>query len=198
MPKMPVPKERARNPPRRSRRSDESDYESDGSASYSSDSSSSSSDDDFLGKKQELLSELEIVAKAVGSSAHLRYSLKDDTDDIEIELKRLLLVNEQKEAVVSSRNNVVLAATAVEMLNQQFGPVLDLQGLGSHVSKEAQEGRYDDPLRRLHRKHWYTGVGGNDSPEKDLAWALIQGAGMYHLRKSGILSQALGSMSGSS
>tara|TARA_Y100000768_G_C23545218_1_gene481095 strand:+ start:99 stop:554 length:456 start_codon:yes stop_codon:yes gene_type:complete len=146
----------------------------------------------MMRQKQELLTELEVVSKAVGSSAHLRYTLKDDIDDIEIEVKRLLLFNEQREAVVSSRNNIVLTATAIEMLNQQFGPLLELKGLGTHVSREAASGRYDDPLRRIHRRNWYTGVGASDTPEKDLAWALMQGAGLFHLKKSGILESAFG------
>jgi len=119
--------------------------------------------------------------------------MTDDVDDIEIEMKRMLLLHEQRESTVSMRSNVVMAATAVEMVSHHF-QLLELKGFGRATSKEAEAGRYDDALRRLHKKHWKSGVGVSDSPERDLAWALIQGAGMFHLKKSGILSDVLGSV----
>ena len=122
----------------------------------------------------------------------MRYTAKDDLDDIEIELKRLLLVHEQREAVVAMRSKVVFAATGAEMVNQQFGKVFELTGFGRAVAKEAGAGRYDASLRRLHRKHWHSGVGTSETPEKDLAWMLINSAGMFHIKKSGLMSDVLG------
>ena len=119
--------------------------------------------------------------------------MNDDIDDIEIELKRVLLFHEQNEAVKSMRSNVVMAATAAEMLNHQFGQVLELKGFGKDTAKDADGGRYDDALRRIHRKNWPGGVGVSETPERDLAWALIQSAGMYHVKKSGILSEVMSS-----
>ena len=145
-------------------------------------------------RKSEALAELGVVADALGSDAHLRYTTKDDLDDIEIELKRLLLVHEQREAVISMRSKVVFAATGAEMANQQFGKMLELTGFGRAVAKEAGTGRYDAPLRRLHRKHWHSGVGTSDTPEKDLVWMLINSAGMHHIKKSGLMSDVVGSL----
>ena len=142
-------------------------------------------------EKTILLDELKTVSKALGTSLHEAYSHDDDAEEIEFELKRLLLLHEQREGVKSLRQNVVFAAVALECINNQFGEYAELKGFAKSVDQEAKGGRFDEALTRLHRKRWQSGVGVDETPERDLAIALCQSAGMFHIRKSGLLGDVM-------
>ncbi len=141
-------------------------------------------------EKQEALNELLLISNALELDVHSRYSMKDDIDDIQLEIRRLLILDERRQAITSMRNTVAMVATGIEMVNYQVGKPLELTGFSKEVGKEAVDGRYDLPLQKLYKKHWKTGVG-TGSPEYDLAWAIVSSAGMYHVKKSGIASEMM-------
>ena len=149
------------------------------------------SKDDFFFEKREALEELKYVSEQLGMTTHLNFDMKDSLNDIKIEIKRLFLFLERRDAIQSMRNNVAMVATGLEMANYQFGNNLSLSGFSKHVGNEALTGRFDLPLQRIYKKHWKTGAGVSQNPEFELAKAIVQSAGMFHLQKSGILNDVL-------
>ena len=149
------------------------------------------SKDDFFFEKREALEELKYVSEQLGMTTHLNFDMKDSLNDIKIEIKRLFLFLERRDAIQSMRNNVAMVATGLEMANYQFGNHLSLSGFSKHVGNEALTGRFDLPLQRIYKKHWKTGAGVSQNPEFELAKAIVQSAGMFHLQKSGILNDVL-------
>ena len=137
------------------------------------------------------MEELKYVSEQLGMTAHLNFDMKDSLNDIKIEIKRLFLFLERRDAIQSMRNNVAMVATGLEMANYQFGNHLSLSGFSKHVGNEALTGRFDLPLQRIYKKHWKTGAGVSQNPEFELAKAIVQSAGMFHLQKSGILNDVL-------
>lgn len=146
--------------------------------------------------KQEALAELKIIAESLELDTHNRYTLKDDLCDIQLEIRRLLILDERRQAIDSMRGTLSMVASGVEMANYQFGNYMELNGFSRHVTKESKTGRYDLPLQQLYKKHWKTGVG-TGNPEYDLARALVTSAGMYHIKKSGMANEVMSQISGS-
>ena len=126
---------------------------------------------------------------------HLRYTMKDDLSDVQLEIRRLLILDERRQAVESMRGTISMVASGIEVVNYQLGNNLELNGFSRQVAKEATEGRYDLPLQQLYKKHWKTGVG-TGNPEYDLARALVTSAGMYHIKKSGMANEVMSKVTG--
>ena len=69
--------------------------------------------------------------------------MKDDLSDIQLEIRRLLILDERKQAIESMRGTISMVASGVEMANYSLGSHLELNGFSRHVTKEAAAGRYE-------------------------------------------------------
>ena len=83
---------------------------------------------------------------------HLKYTMKDYLSDVQLEIRRLLILDERRQAVESMRGTISMVASGVEVVNYQLGNNLELNGFSRQVAKEANEGRYDMPLQQLYKK----------------------------------------------
>tara|TARA_B110000858_G_C17735361_1_gene442250 strand:- start:636 stop:1235 length:600 start_codon:yes stop_codon:yes gene_type:complete len=145
--------------------------------------------------KQEALIELKLISESLGLDVHTKYTMKDDLSDVQFEIRRLLILDEKRQAVESMRGTISMVASGLEVVNYQLGNNFELNGFSRAVAKEAKDGRYDLPLQKLYKKHWKTGVG-TGNPEYDLARALVTSAGMYHVKKSGMASEVMSKVTG--
>lgn len=145
--------------------------------------------------KQEALIELKLISESLGLDVHTKYTMKDDLSDVQLEIRRLLILDERRQAVESMRGTISMVASGIEVVNYQLGNNFELNGFSRSVAKEAKDGRYDLPLQKLYKKHWKTGVG-TGNPEYDLARALVTSAGMYHVKQSGMASEVMSKVTG--
>ena len=134
--------------------------------------------EEMLLNKQSLLHDIERM-KLQGVQFSREWTMDDNYDDMNFEMKRVLMNLDEASQVAMMRNTLQLACTGVEMLSRRFG-LLNLEGWSTEMSEELA--KQDRTLGRLYRKYWRRSA--QSQPEWDLAMAVVGSAGMFHFRKS--------------
>ena len=129
-------------------------------------------------EKQTVLLDMERL-KMQGVKLTREWGVDDSLDDMQFELKRLMLHVDETNNINMMRNTLQLACTGIEMLNTRMG-VLDLQGWSEEVCRDMN--KYDRSLGRIYRKYWRKSHSNN--PEMDILLGLVGSAGTFHFRKS--------------
>jgi len=132
---------------------------------------------DPLDPKIEALIELEIM-RSQGISLTREYSVNDRLCDIQFEIRKQLLMEDERASIASMRSAVVVASKLVEVFNEKLGSPLQLSGWSREVRRNAA--CYDAPLSRIHRKYQRRS---NTAPEIALVMGLMTSVGMYHMKK---------------
>ena len=130
--------------------------------------------------KIEALLELEIM-KSHGIVLSREYTVDDRLCEIQFEIRKQLLMEDERASIASMRGAIVVASKVVELCNVKLGSPLDLIGWSREVRRNASS--YDAALSRIHRKYQRRS---NTAPEVALAMGLISSVGMYHLKKTGV------------
>lgn len=134
--------------------------------------------EEMMLNKQSLLHDIERM-KLQGVQFSKEWTMDDNYDDMNFEMKRVLMNLDEASQVAMMRNTLQLACTGVEMLSRRFG-LLNLEGWSTEMSDELT--KQDRTLGRLYRKYWRRSA--QSQPEWDLAMAVVGSAGMFHFRKS--------------
>jgi len=134
--------------------------------------------EEMLLNKQSLIHDIERM-KLQGVQFSRNWAMDDDYDDMNFEMKRVLMNLDEASQVAMMRNTMQLACTGVEMLSRRIG-LLSLEGWSTEMSEELA--KQDRTLGRLYRKYWRRSA--QSQPEWDLAMAVVGSAGMFHFRKS--------------
>lgn len=135
-------------------------------------------DEEEVLEKQTVLLDMERL-KMQGVKLTKDWTIDDSLDDMQFELKRLMLHVDETNNISMMRNSLQLACTGIELLNTRMG-VLDLRGWSEEVCRDMS--KYDRSLGRMYRKYWRRSHSTN--PEMDILLGLVGSAGSYHFRKS--------------
>jgi hypothetical protein len=134
---------------------------------------------DNVDLKVEALLELEIM-KSHGIRMTRDYTVHDRLCEIQFEIRKQLLMEEERASIASMRGAIVVASKLVEVFNVKMGSPLELTGWSREVRRNGSS--FDAALSRIHRKYQRRS---NTAPEVALAMGLISSVGMYHLKKTG-------------
>lgn len=135
---------------------------------------------DQIDLKVEALLELEIM-KSHGIQLTRDYTVRDRLCAIQFEIRKQLLMEDERASISSMRSAIVVASKLVEVFNVKLGSPLELTGWSREVRRNASN--YDAALSRIHRKYQRRS---NTAPEVALAMGLMSSVGMYHLKKTGV------------
>ena len=128
-------------------------------------------------EKQQILLDMERV-KLQGIKLSKDWTVDDRIEDMQFELRRHLIHQEETNNIKMMRDGLRLACTGFELLNQRMN-LLELDGWASEVCKDIE--KYDSAMGRIYRKYWKHGYA--SSPEMEIAMGLIGSIGMYHFKK---------------
>ena len=134
-------------------------------------------EEEELLEKQQVLLDMERL-KLQGIQLSKNWTVNDRLDDMQFEVRRHLMHVDEQNNISMMRDGMKLACTALEMGSQRFN-ILELNGWSAEVCSDMK--RYDHALGRLYRKYWKKGF--SNSPEMELAFALVGSAGMFHFKK---------------
>lgn len=129
-------------------------------------------------EKQSVLLDMERL-RMQGIKLSKEWTLDDDLDDMQFEMKRLMLHVDETNNINMMRSTLQLACTGVEMLNRRFN-LLQLDGWSEEVCRDMH--KYDRALGRIYRKYWR--MAHNNSPELEIVKGLLASAGMYHAKRA--------------
>lgn len=108
-----------------------------------------------------------------------QFTIDDNLDDMTLELRRHVLAMDERSNVNMMRDGLRMLVTGVEMMSNRFG-VLDLEGWSTEVCRDLS--RHDPNLARIYRKYWRRSS--NNTPEAEIAFAILGSAGMHHMKRS--------------
>lgn len=140
-------------------------------------------------EKQSVLLELGRL-EMKGITLTRRYTMNDRVEDMQFEVRRHLLNQEEQRAVQFMRDSMRLLFSGIEIANGKLGPFLDLDGWAAEVGSDID--RYDPSLSKLYRKYWRRS---SMSPEMELTVGILGSMGMHHFKRkfaSSIVSGAGG------
>jgi hypothetical protein len=129
-------------------------------------------------EKQSLLLDFERLRTTHRIPLTRDWSMEDDLDDMNFEMRRIMLQIDEQSNVKMMKNGLHLACTGIEMMSRRFG-LLDLDGWSAEVSSDMA--KHERSLARLYRKYWRRSH--SSTPEADLAMSLVSSMGMFHMRK---------------
>ena len=129
--------------------------------------------------KIEALLELEVM-KSHGIILSRDFTVSDRLCEMHFEIKKQLLMEDERASIASMRGALVVASKLLETLNTKLGSPLELTGWSREIRRNGSN--YDAALSRIHRKYQRRS---NTAPEVALAMGLISSVGFYHLKKTG-------------
>ena len=130
-------------------------------------------------RKRTVLLDLQQLGAQDGVKLTKEWTMDDRLEDMLLELRRHALVADEKNNVGMMRDGMKLLLTGVEMVNNRMG-LLDLDGWSTSACNEL--GKHDANLVRIYRKYWQRST--SNTPEVEIAMALMGSAGMYHIRRT--------------
>ena len=137
---------------------------------------SSSNDSDH--ERQSLLFDLrQLEAKGVKLSRN--FTLNDSIDDMTIELKRQILMLDERSNISMMKNGMRIALSGIELLNTRLN-LLDLEGWSSQACTELEN--HDQNLAKIYRKYWRRST--SSGPEMDIVMSLVGSMGSYHMKRT--------------
>lgn len=128
-------------------------------------------------EKQGYLLEL-IKFKKNGHELTREYSMDDSLVDIQFEYDRIKNQVETTSNVAFLRDALMFSFQAVELANDKWGPVLELNGWSQEAAKDKE--KYNRVIERLYKKHWRFG---SMSPEAEFAWLIGSSMVGHHVKK---------------
>lgn len=134
---------------------------------------------DTMQLKMEALLEIELM-KSHGIAITREYTVDDRLCDIQFEIRKQLLMEDEKTSIANMRGAIVVASKLMEVCNAKLGSPLELTGWSREVRRNRAS--YDAVLSRIHRKYQRRS---NTAPEVALAMGLLSSIGFYHLKKTG-------------
>jgi len=103
------------------------------------------------------------------------YSMRDSLEEIQFEYDRVRMNLDTTNAVGFMRDSMFLGFQGIELANNKWGPVLQLDGWSKSATKDKQ--RYNHALERLYKQYWRRG---NTSPGMELGWLIGSSMFMQH------------------
>lgn len=128
-------------------------------------------------EKQGYLLEL-IKFKKDGHELTRDYSMEDSLVDIQFEYDRIKNQVETTSNVAFLRDALMFGFQAIELANDKWGPVLELNGWSQEAAKDKE--KYNRVIERLYKKHWRFG---SMSPEAEFAWLIGSSMVGHHVKK---------------
>lgn len=128
-------------------------------------------------EKQATLMELVRLQQTKQVTLSRQFTMNDSLADMQFELRRHMLLEEEQEAVGTMKDSMCLAFTGIEYASQRLN-LLDLDGWSGSVTSDMT--RYDNALRRLYKKYFRRSSG---SPEMELAFAIVTSMGIHHMKR---------------
>ena len=129
-------------------------------------------------ERQSLLFDLhQLEAKGVRLSR--TFTMEDSVDDMTVELKRQLLVLDERSNVSMMKNGLRIALSGIEIINTRLN-LLDLEGWSSQACSELE--RHDQNLAKIYRKYWRRST--SNSPEMDIVMSVVGSMGAYHMKRT--------------
>lgn len=107
------------------------------------------------------------------------WTMEDRLEDMTLEMRRLVLAMDERSNVNMMRDGLRMLVTGIEMVSNRIG-ILDLEGWSSDVCRDLT--RHDANLARIYRKYWRRSA--SNSPEAEIAFAILGSAGMHHMKRS--------------
>ena len=133
--------------------------------------------DDFH-ERQALLYDLQQL-EGRGVRLTRTYTVDDSVDDMTVELKRQLMVLDERSNVSMLKNGLRIALTGIELVNVRLR-LLDLEGWSREATTELD--RQDANLSKIYRKYWRRSSSNN--PEMEILMSLLGSMGAYHMKRS--------------
>lgn len=120
------------------------------------------------------------------------YTMDDALVDIQFEYDRIKTHLETKTNVAFVSDMLMFGFQGIEMANQKWGPILELNGWAASVQEDKP--KYNRVVERLYKKHWRYG---SMSPEAEFAWLVGSSMVKHHLKnKWGLRTDGGGGGSG--
>ena len=107
------------------------------------------------------------------------WTTADRLEDMTLELRRIVLAMDERSNVNMMRDGLRMLVTGIEMVSNRFH-ILDLEGWSSDVCQDLN--RFDTSLGRIYRKYWRRST--SNSPEGEIAFALLGSLGMHHMKRT--------------
>ena len=138
------------------------------------------SSDGTMRREEEELAKRTVLAdlRALGV-VDKEWTMDDRVEDMMLELRRHALIADEKKNVTMMRDGLRLFASGVELLNNRLG-LLDLDGWSTELARDLP--KHDASLARIYRKYWRRGS--SNSPEADLAFAILGSMSMHHIKRT--------------
>ena len=144
-------------------------------------------------EKHMILAELEELKEKHGVTLSRKFTTNDKLSDLQFEVKRQILKLEKNKGVRFMKQGLSLGASALVAVNDQLGPILQLDGWAGEFSKELDN--FDEPLGALYQKYW-SRRGASMSPEMQLGFGIVSSLTMHHFKSKLNTSGGLGSWMG--
>ena len=103
--------------------------------------------------------------------------MEDRLEDMTLEMGAVAM--DERSNVNMMRDGLRMLVTGIEMVSNRIG-ILDLEGWSSDVCRDLT--RHDANLARIYRKYWRRSS--SNSPEAEVAFAILGSAGMHHMKRS--------------
>ena len=127
-------------------------------------------------EKQGYLLEL-MKFKKQGIELTRSYTMEDTLDDIQFEFDRIKTHLQTVNNVGMISDGLMFVFQGLEFANNQFGPILQLDGWSAAAKKDKQ--KYNHVIERLYKKHWRHG---NTSPEVEFGWLIGSSMLKHHFK----------------
>lgn len=105
------------------------------------------------------------------------FSMSDSLFEMKLELERQKDTQDTVNTVSFMRDSMCMILSALEMLNNRFGPFLSINGWSDTVCKDPS--RYNHALERIYKKFWRKS---EPSPIMELGWLIIGSMMVYHFK----------------
>jgi len=138
-----------------------------------------SSSRDEMFEKQSALLDLQQLEQMRGVRLSRRFTMEDSLEEITLELRRHVLMLDERENVSMMKSGLKMVFTGIEALNTRFH-LLDLEGWSSQACSELD--KQDVNLSRIYRKYWKRST--SSSPEAEILFAVASSMGFYHMKRS--------------
>jgi hypothetical protein len=130
-------------------------------------------------EKQSTLMELDRLSKAPHHCTLSRhYTMLDSLADMKFEVRCHLTRLDESNTVKFMSDGMKLLCQGTEMLNNRWGPFLDLDGWAAAVTDDMS--KYESSLGKLYRKYWKRS---SMAPEMELGFGIVGSILLHHFKR---------------
>ena len=130
-------------------------------------------------EKQALLLELRRL-EMDGTKLTKTFTMTDSAMSMEFEIERHRVASDTSTSVQFMSDGMRLALNGVELMNERFGPILQLNGWSAELTRDMS--RFRGPLGRIYKRLFRKG---SPSPFLELGFLIIGSMAMTHFRNKG-------------